>query len=70
MQYGFRIASVWLVKLVTDPITDVYAYHPAAVNVWTTKDWKTATWENFQSHLRGGTAKDGGAKSAVEKKTQ
>ena len=57
---------MWLVKLVTDPITDVYLYHPAAVNVWTTKDWKTATWENFQSHLRG----DGGAKSAEEKKTQ
>ena len=25
MQYGFRIAMVWLVKLITDPFTDVAA---------------------------------------------
>ena len=30
MQYGFRISMVWLVKLITDPFTDVVAYYPAA----------------------------------------
>ena len=48
MQYGFRISMVWLVKLVTDPFTDVAAYYPSAINVWTSPDWKTATWANFQ----------------------
>ena len=69
MQYGFRISMVWLIKLVTDPFTDVLVYYPSAVTVWTTKDWQTATWDNFLSHLRG-EPKDGGAKSAEEKKTQ
>ena len=53
MQYGFRIAMVWLVKLITDPFTDVAAYYPSAVNVWTSPDWKTAGWDTFQAHLRG-----------------
>lgn len=53
LQYGFRIAMVWLVKLVTDPFTDVVAYYPSAVNVWTSPDWKTAGWDTFQAHLRG-----------------
>ena len=29
MQYGFRITMVWLVKLITDPFTDVAACYPA-----------------------------------------
>ncbi len=54
MQYGFKIAMVWLVKLITDPFTDVAAYYPSAMNVWTTPDWKDFQgWETLQAHLRG-----------------
>jgi len=53
LQYGFRIAMVWLVKLITDPFTDVMVYYPSAVNVWTSPDWKTAGWGTFQAHLQG-----------------
>ena len=63
MQYGFRIAMVWLVKLITDPFTDVAAYYPSAINVWTSPDWKTAGWDTFQAHLRGDP-------KGSEKKTQ
>jgi hypothetical protein len=54
MQYGFKIAMVWLVKLITDPFTDVAAYYPSAMDVWTTPDWKDFQgWETLQAHLRG-----------------
>jgi glutamate-1-semialdehyde 2,1-aminomutase len=64
MQYGFKIAMVWLVKLITDPFTDVAAYYPSALNVWSSPDWKTAGWDTFQAHLRGDP------KASGEKKAQ
>jgi glutamate-1-semialdehyde 2,1-aminomutase len=56
LQYGFRISMVWLVKLITDPFTDVVAYYPSAMTVWTSPDWKTGTMDNFKMHLKGGSA--------------
>ena len=53
MQYGFRIAMVWLVKLITDPFTDVLVYYPSAVNVWTTRIGRLRRGITFLSHLRG-----------------
>ena len=40
--YGFIIASVWLVKFLTDPFTDLIAYYPSLWKVFDTPDWKEA----------------------------
>jgi hypothetical protein len=32
-RHGLRNALVWLVKLVTDPITDIFAYTPTLLRI-------------------------------------
>jgi len=27
-RHGFRISMIWFVKLITDPVTDIFAYFP------------------------------------------
>jgi len=50
LQYGFRISMVWLIKLLTDPITDITAYYHSCFDVWTTPDWKAGGFSTFMSH--------------------
>ena len=50
IQYGFTISMVWLIKLITDPITDIKAYYNSLFTVWTTSDWKTGSFKTFTSH--------------------
>ena len=40
--YGFIIASVWLIKFLTDPFTDIIAYYPSLYRIFYTPDWKEA----------------------------
>jgi glutamate-1-semialdehyde 2,1-aminomutase len=32
-RHGFRNAMIWLVKLITDPLTDIYAYYPTLLRM-------------------------------------
>lgn len=50
LQYGFRISMVWLIKLMTDPITDIQSYYPSCYKVWTSPDWKAGGFSTFMSH--------------------
>mmetsp|Transcript_4529 Transcript_4529/g.16236 ORF Transcript_4529/g.16236 Transcript_4529/m.16236 type:complete len:152 (+) Transcript_4529:2045-2500(+) len=51
--HGFRIAMVWLLKLLSDPFTDLQAYYPSLWKVWSSPDWKTGSFQTLKGHLKG-----------------
>ena len=51
LQYGFVLSMVWLVKFVTDPFTDMVSYRHSILEVWTTKDWQSASLRNIMGHM-------------------
>tara|TARA_Y100000816_G_scaffold283231_1_gene259859 strand:- start:80 stop:709 length:630 start_codon:yes stop_codon:yes gene_type:complete len=48
--YGFIIASVWLVKFLTDPFTDLIAYYPSLWRIFYTSDWNEAKKMHIMNH--------------------
>jgi hypothetical protein len=56
LQYGFVLSMVWFIKFVTDPFTDLPSYKRALIDIFTTKDWQTASLKTLLGHLNKETA--------------
>eukprot|EP01065_Artemidia_motanka_P051303 TRINITY_DN9016_c0_g2_i1.p1 TRINITY_DN9016_c0_g2~~TRINITY_DN9016_c0_g2_i1.p1 ORF type:complete len:749 (+),score=190.50 TRINITY_DN9016_c0_g2_i1:67-2247(+) len=49
--YGFSTGLCWVVKLMTDPVTDIVMHYPSLWLVWSARDWRAGRLSNIRLHI-------------------